>query len=139
YHIIQGLYALGSRGVFGLGLGQSRQKFFYLPERHTDFIFAILGEELGLLGSLLVLGLYFVLAWRGYRVAVTAPDQQACFMAAGVTSSILLQAIINIGVVTSSLPITGITLPLISFGGSSLVFTLAGVGLLLNISRYARY
>lgn len=139
YHIIQGLYALGSGGLFGVGLTQSRQKYFYLPERHTDFIFAILGEELGFIGSLTLLILFALFAWRGYRVALTAPDMLSSLLAIGLTTMVLIQVIINIGVVTSVLPITGITLPFVSFGGSSLVFSLAGVGLLLNISRYCRY
>ncbi len=139
YHIIQGLYALGSGGLFGLGLTQSRQKYFYLPERHTDFIFAILGEELGFIGSLTLLVLFTLFAWRGYRVALTAPDTMSSLLAVGLTTMVLIQVIINIGVVTSILPITGITLPFVSFGGSSLVFSLAGVGLLLNVSRYCRY
>jgi len=138
YHIIQGLYALGSGGLFGVGFTQSRQKFFYLPERHTDFIFAILGEELGFVGALFLLLLFALFAWRGYRVALTAPDAFGALLAAGVTTMIVLQVIVNVGVVTSTLPITGITLPFVSFGGSSLVFSLAGVGLLLNVSRSCR-
>lgn len=136
YHIIQSLYALGSGGPFGLGLGKSRQKFLYLPEMHTDFIFAIIGEELGFIGATLVIILFFFFAWRGYRIAMNAPDGFSCLLACGLTSVILIQAIINIGVVTGTLPITGIPLPFLSFGGSSLVFTLASVGILLNISRY---
>lgn len=137
FHIIQALYAIGSGGFFGLGLGQSRQKFYYLPEQHTDFIFAILGEELGFLGATCVLALFFFVAWRGYRVAIAAPEPFAALLAAGVTSMVMLQAVINIGVVTSTLPITGIPLPFLSFGGSSLFFMLTGMGMLLNVSRYA--
>ncbi len=136
FHIIQSLYALGSGGLFGAGLGQSHQKWHYLPEQHTDFIFAILGEELGFLGGALVLILFLLFIWRGFKIALSAQDPFASLLAVGVTSMIALQVIINIGVVTGSLPITGIPLPLISFGGSSLVFTLIGVGILLNISRY---
>ena len=136
FHIIQSLYALGSGGLFGAGLGQSHQKFFYLPEQHTDFIFAVLGEELGFIGGALVLLLLLIFVWRGFRIALSSQDPFASLLAVGVTSMIALQAIINIGVVTGSLPVTGIPLPLISFGGSSLVFTLTGVGILLNISRY---
>jgi len=138
FHIIQSLFALGSGGLFGLGLGRSRQKFFYLPENHTDFIFAILGEELGFIGAATVLCLFFLFAWRGYRTAVVAPDMFGSLLAVGLTSLITLQALINIGVVTSSIPVTGITLPFISFGGTSLVFTLAGVGILLNISKHVQ-
>ncbi|NPV71619.1 MAG: putative lipid II flippase FtsW [Firmicutes bacterium] len=138
YHIIQALYALGSGGLFGMGLGAGRQKMLYLPEAHTDFIFAILGEELGFIGAATVLALFFLFAWRGYRVAMTAPDTMSCLLATGVTTIVTLQAVINIGVVTASMPITGIPLPFISFGGSSLVPTMAGVGVLLNISRYCQ-
>ena len=135
FHIIQSLLALGSGGLFGLGLGRSRQKFWYLPEQHTDFIFAILGEELGFIGTFLVLALFLLFAWRGLRIAMTAPDLFSSIICVGITSQIVLQAVINIGVVTGSLPITGITLPLISYGGSSLLITLSAVGVLLNISR----
>lgn len=138
FHIIQSLFALGSGGLFGLGLGRSRQKFFYLPENHTDFIFAILGEELGFIGGATVLCLFFLFAWRGYRTAVVAPDLFGSLVAVGITSLITLQALINIGVVTSSIPVTGITLPFISFGGTSLVFLLTGVGILLNISKHVQ-
>lgn len=135
FHIIQSLYALGSGGLFGMGLGQGKQKFLYLPEQHTDFIFAVIGEELGLIGTVLVVSLFLVFIWRGLRIALYAPDTFSSLLAAGITSGIGLQAFINIGVVTGSLPITGIPLPFISFGGTSLVFTLAAVGVLLNISR----
>ncbi len=136
FHIIQALYALGSGGLFGLGLGNSRQKFFYLPAEHTDFIFAILGEELGFVGAAFVIGLFALLAWRGYRTAMAAPDTFSSLLAAGLTTMVVLQALVNIGVVSGILPITGVPLPLVSFGGSSLVPTLAGVGILLNVSRH---
>lgn len=136
YQIIQALYALGSGRFIGLGLGYGRQKFLYLPEAHTDFIFAIIGEELGFLGAMTVVCLFAVLAWRGFRVAAASQDRFGCLLAAGITTMITLQAIINLGVVTASIPITGIPLPFISSGGSSLVFTLAGVGMLLSVSRY---
>ncbi len=138
YHILQGLYALGSGGLFGVGLGQSRQKYFYLPEEHTDFIFAVLGEELGFIGGVLVLALFGVLVWRGYRAAAAAPDMFGTLLGAGLTTMLAVQAIVNIGVVTGVLPITGIPLPMISYGGSSLVFTMAGIGILANLSRHAR-
>ena len=137
FQVIQSLLALGSGGLFGLGLGASKQKLFYLPERHTDFIFAIIGEELGFLGAVMVLLLFFGFLWRGYKIAITAPDTFGSLVAVGITSMIAFQAVINLGVVTGSLPVTGITLPFISYGGSSLLFTLLGVGVLLNISRYA--
>ncbi|MGB9867280.1 MAG: putative lipid II flippase FtsW [Bacillota bacterium] len=136
YHIIQGLYALGSGGPFGLGFMRSRQKWLHLPEPHTDFIFAVIGEELGFVGCLAVICLFMLLAWRGYRVAMLAPDRFGSLLAAGITTMIVLQAAVNIGVVTASLPVTGIPLPFISSGGSSLMTNLAGVGILLNISRY---
>ncbi len=138
FHIIQSLYGLGSGFIFGRGLGQSRQKFYYIPELHTDFIFAVLGEELGFVGGTVVLGLFMFLIWRGYLVALRAPDPFGALLAAGVTTMIAVQVIMNVGVVTSMLPVTGITLPFFSYGGSSLVFTLAGVGILLNVSKYRR-
>lgn len=136
YHIIQSLYALGSGGLFGVGLGRSREKFLYLPEPHTDFIFAILGEELGFIGTITIILLFFLFAWRGYKIAISAPDIYGSLLAAGLTTMIVMQALMNIAVVTASMPVTGIPLPFISFGGSALIFTLAGVGILLNISRY---
>lgn len=136
YHIIQSMYAIGSGGLFGVGLGRSVLKYFYLPEQHTDFIFSILAEELGFLGALAVLALYFLFAWRGYRIALSAPDAFGSVLAAGLTTMVLLQALMNIAVVTASMPITGIPLPFLSYGGSALVFVLAGVGILLNISRH---
>lgn len=135
YHIIQSLYALGSGGLFGLGLGRSREKFLYLPEPHTDFIFAVLGEELGFIGTVIVIALFFLFAWRGYKIAISAPDAFGSVLAAGLTTMISLQAMMNIAVVTASMPVTGIPLPFISYGGSALLFTIAGVGVLLNISR----
>ncbi|MGQ5711852.1 stage V sporulation protein E [Desulforudis sp. 1031] len=137
FHIIQSLYALGSGGLFGTGLGQGKQKFLYLPEQHTDFIFAVIGEELGFVGATLIIILFMLFVWRGLRIAVASPDPFASLLATGITGGIVLQAIINIGVVTGSLPVTGITLPFISFGGTSLLFTLIGVGILLNVSKYA--
>jgi len=140
YHVIQSLYALGSGGLLGVGLGMSRQKYFYLPERHTDFIFSIIGEELGFFLALaLVLLPFGILAWRGYRLAMAVADPRAAMLATGLTSLLLGQALINLGVVTGSLPVTGIPLPFVSFGGSSLVVSLAAVGMLLNISRYCRW
>lgn len=138
FHIIQSLYALGSGGLFGVGLGRSHQKFLYLPERHTDFIFAIIGEELGFLGVMVVLALFFLLIWRGYTIALKAPDTFSSLLVVGFTSMIAIQVIINVGVVTGSLPVTGIPLPLISYGGTSLTFTLMGMGVVLNVSRHCR-
>jgi len=138
FHIIQSLLALGSGGLFGVGLGGSRQKFFYLPERHTDFVFSILGEELGLLGTGAVVLLFALFAFRGYRAARRAPDRYGSLLAAGLTTMILVQAIMNIGVTSGLLPITGIPLPWVSFGGSSMLFTMIAVGILLNISQYGK-
>lgn len=135
WNIIQSLYAIGSGGLFGLGLGAGRQKFAYLPEQHTDFIYAVLSEELGFIGSATVVALFFVFAWRGYRVALNTPDLYGSMLAVGLTSMVVLQALMNIGVVTGSMPVTGITLPLISSGGSSLSVTLAAIGVLLSVSR----
>ncbi|MHB1127114.1 MAG: putative lipid II flippase FtsW [Bacillota bacterium] len=137
FQTIQSLLALGSGGLFGLGLGMGKQKLLYVPERHTDFIFSILGEELGFIGAALVLILFFIFVWRGFRTALKAPDSFGSLLAVGITSMIGLQAIINIGVVTGSLPVTGITLPFLSYGGSSLTFTMISAGILLNVSRYA--
>ncbi len=137
YHIIQSLYALGSGGLFGSGLGQGALKYFYLPEQHTDFIFAIVGEELGLIGAVAVLALFLVLTWRGLRVAMLAPDRFGALLAVGLTAMVAVQALMNIAVVTASMPITGIPLPFISYGGSSLIFALGAIGILLNISRQA--
>ncbi|HXX39639.1 MAG TPA: putative lipid II flippase FtsW [bacterium] len=137
FHIIQSLLALGSGSVFGLGLGHSRQKFFYLPERHTDFIFSIIGEELGLVGTAAVITLFLLLAVWGYRIASRAPDRYSALLTSGLTTMIVGQAVVNIGVVSGLLPITGVPLPFISFGGSSLVLSYIAVGILLNISQYA--
>lgn len=136
YHIIQSLIAIGAGGFWGLGLGQSRQKFFILPERHTDFIFAIICEELGMIGGIAVLILFLLLFWRGFFIANRAPDMFGFMLASGITALIGCQTIINLGVVLSLLPTTGVTLPFVSYGGSSLVFLAAAVGILLNISRY---
>lgn len=139
WHILNSLMSLGSGGLLGLGLGQGRHsKFLYLPERQTDFIFAVIGEELGFIGAALVILLFVLFVWRGLKIAVAAPDAFGSMLAAGIVIGIGLQAFINIGVVTSTLPITGITLPFISFGGTSLVFNLLAVGILLNISRQSR-
>lgn len=139
FQMIQSLYAIGPGGLLGLGLGESRQKFFYLPEPQNDFIFAILAEELGFIGGSLVLLLFSLLLWRGIRIALGAPDLYGSFLAVGIVSMIAIQVMINVGVVTGLMPVTGITLPFLSYGGSSLTLMLLAVGVLLNISRYARY
>ena len=138
YQTIQGLIALASGGWFGVGLGASRQKWNYVPNAHTDYIFAILGEEMGLLGTFVVLGLFVALGYLGLRTARQARDRFGMLLAAGITVWITVQAIVNIGVVTASLPMTGVPLPLVSFGGSSLVLTLVGMGILTNIARQGK-
>jgi cell division protein FtsW len=135
FHIVQSLLALGSGGVFGLGLGASRQKFFYLPEAHTDFIFAVLGEELGLLGTMIVLMLFAAFAIRAFMLAQRTTDRFGFFLIAGCALLIVIQAFINIGVVTSSWPVTGVPLPFISFGGTSLIVSLIAVALIMNVAR----
>jgi cell division protein FtsW len=138
YHIIQSLYALGSGGLIGLGLGQSRQKFGYLPAQHTDFIFSIIGEELGFVGAAALVLLFLVFAYRGIAIALRAQDRFGFYLAIGVTTSIALEAAINVAVVTASWPVTGVPLPFISYGGTSLVITLFSVGLLASVSRGRR-
>ncbi len=135
YQIIQSLYAIGSGGMFGVGLGRSMQKFGHIPEQHTDFIFSILAEELGFIGALFIIILFLLFAARGYMVAYNSKDTFGSLLASGITTMILVEAAINIAVVTSSMPVTGITLPFISFGGSSVIFKLTAVGVLLNISK----
>jgi cell division protein FtsW len=138
YHTIQSLIALGSGGWFGLGLGASRQKWSYIPNSHTDFIFAILGEEMGLLGTLTVLGLFAFIAYLGIRIARCSRDRYGMLVASGITVWIAVQALVNIGAVTASMPITGVPLPLVSFGGSSLVVSLMAMGILTNIARQGK-
>ncbi len=139
YHISRALATLNSGGLTGVGLGNTVHKYLnLLPAPHTDSIFALIGEEFGFLGSIGVILLYIVLGYRGYRVARHAPDRFGAFLAGGITILLMLQAMVNIGVITSTLPFTGVPLPFISYGGSSLVISLASVGLLLNISRYQR-
>jgi cell division protein FtsW len=136
YQACQGIYALSSGGWFGLGLGASREKFGYLPNQYTDYIFAIIGEELGLLGTLVVLGLFALLGYAGIRIAQRCPDRFSQLAAAGVTAWLLGQALVNMGAVVGLLPITGIPLPMVSFGGSALVPTLFAIGMLLSFARH---
>ncbi|RJG26080.1 stage V sporulation protein E [Paenibacillus thiaminolyticus] len=138
YQAIQSLYAIGPGGLVGLGLGASRQKYNYVPEPQTDFIFSILAEELGFIGGVTVLMLFLILVWRGMRAAMMAPDTFGSLLAVGIVGIVAVQVLINIGVVIGLMPVTGITLPLISYGGSSLTLMLTSLGILLNISRYAR-
>lgn len=137
YQLVQSLYAFGSGGLFGVGLGNSGQKLLYLPGMHTDFIYSVIGEELGFFGALLVLGLFMAFAWRGFIIATRISDPFKSYLAFGATAIITVQALINMGVAVGVLPVTGITLPFISYGGTSLVVTLCIVGILLNMSRYA--
>lgn len=136
FQIIQSLYAVGPGGLFGLGFGDSRQKFYYLPEPQTDFIFSILAEETGFIGGAFVLLLFGIVLWRGVMTALYAPDLFGTFLAVGVTGVIFIQVMINIGVVIGLFPVTGITLPFLSYGGSSLTLMLLAVGIVLNITRH---
>lgn len=135
YQLIQSFYALGAGGLTGLGLGQSRQKTLYMPEPHNDFIFSIIGEELGLIGCVVIIALFVFFVWRGIIVAMKAKDVYGSLLAVGITSVIAVQSLINIAVVTGSMPVTGVPLPFISYGGSSLVINMTAMGILLNISR----
>lgn len=139
YQAVQSLYAIGSGGLFGRGLGKSLQKFLYIPEPHNDFIFAVLAEELGYIGVLAVLTLFLIFIWRGIKVSMYAPDVFGSLVAVGITSLIAVQSLLNVAVVTSSIPPTGVSLPFFSYGGTSLVLFMFEVGILLNISRYASY
>jgi cell division protein FtsW len=138
YQLVQSLIALGSGGLTGVGLGASRQKWQYVPNAHTDFIFSILGEELGLVGELVVLVAFGALVFAGIRIAARAPDTFGRLLAAGIVSWLGLQALINLGAVTGLLPITGVPLPFLSYGGSSLVVSLAAVGILINVANTSR-
>lgn len=134
----QSLYAIGSGGVFGRGLGQSRQKYLWLPEAQNDFIFSVLGEELGLVGTVTVLALFSFFIYRGYRIAITARDMYGSLLATGITSAFALQILVNIAVVTCTVPVTGMPLPFFSYGGTALFINLCAMGILLNISRTCR-
>lgn len=137
YQAIQSLYALGSGGLFGVSFGQSRQKQYYIPEAQNDFIFAIIGEELGFIWVLFIIILFAFLCYRGFKIALNCKDKFGSLLAAGITTLIAVQSSVNFLVVSSSMPTTGVTLPLISYGGSSLLFTMGALGILLNISRYS--
>ncbi len=135
YQMIQSLYAIGSGGLFGVGLGNSKQKYLYIPEPQNDFIFAIIAEELGFVGCIAIIALFAVFVWRGIVIAMKAPDMFGSLIAVGITTLVAIQAIINIAVVTASIPTTGMALPFFSYGGTALVILLSSVGILLNISR----
>lgn len=139
FQINQSLIALGSGSIFGVGLGNSLQKYSYLPEANTDFIFSIIGEEFGLIGTLFVVALFMLFVFFGIRIALKAKDYLGRLMAIGITSLVTTQALINIAVTVGAIPVTGMTLPFISMGGSSLISMMIGVGILLNISKYKIY
>ncbi|KPK87967.1 hypothetical protein AMJ80_11620 [bacterium SM23_31] len=138
YQINQSLISLGSGGFFGVGIGHSKEKLLYLPEPFTDFIFSILGEEMGFIGTMFILVLFFVILWRGLTIAYRAPDLYGSLLAAGITLSIVIVAFINIGVVCGMLPTTGLPIPFISYGGSSLLLSLGACGVLLNIAKHQK-
>jgi len=138
WQIVQSLYAIGSGGLFGSGLGQSKQKYLYLPEPQNDFIFAVLAEELGYFGCIVVIFLFLVFVWRGIIISMNARDTFGSLIAIGIVSLIGLQAIINIAVVTNTMPVTGMELPFFSYGGTAIIVNLLAVGILLNISRSSK-
>ena len=137
YQTIQSLLAIGSGGVMGRGFGESRQKYLWVPEPHNDFIFSIVCEELGLIGAVAIILLFCALVWRGFYIAMKAPDKFSALMAVGLTFQVGLQAVLNILVVTNTLPNTGISLPFFSYGGTALVLLLTQMGIVLSISRSA--
>jgi cell division protein FtsW len=139
YQVVQGLYAIGSGGIFGEGFAKGEQKLFYLPYPHSDFIFAVVGEELGLIGTLAVVLAFGLLLWRGTRAALLAPERFGMLLGIGIITGIIVQALFNISVVISIVPAKGIPLPFISYGGTSIVSTLFAVGLLLNLSQHAGF
>lgn len=138
YQVIQGLYALGSGGLFGMGLGKSQQKWFYIPEPQNDFIFAIIGEELGLVGCAVVIMLFVLLVYRCVRIALKCSNIFACMVVIGIGGQIGIQAALNIAVATSSMPVTGVALPFISYGGTSLIIFMSAIGIILNISKHVK-
>jgi len=135
YHIRQILIAIGSGGLFGVGLGQSRQKYEYLPEATTDSIFAVIAEELGFVGAVCLLALFLLMIWRGMKIAKEAPDDFGRLLAVGIISWIGFQALVNLSAMVAIVPLTGVPLPFISYGGSSLVLSLTAMGILVNISK----
>ena len=137
YQVVQSLYAIGSGGVFGEGFAKGQQKLFYLPYPYSDFIFSVVGEELGLMGTMAVLIAFALLLWRGTKAALSSPDRFGTLLGIGITTGVIVQALFNISVVISILPAKGIPLPFISYGGSSVLVTLIAVGILLSISRYS--
>ncbi|MBN2899686.1 MAG: putative lipid II flippase FtsW [Clostridia bacterium] len=138
WQVVQSLYALGSGGLTGVGLGQSVQNKLYLPEPQNDFIFATIGEELGFIGSTFVILVFIMFIYKGVQIAKHAPDKYGCYLATGIVAMVSIQSLMNIAVATSSMPVTGVSLPFISFGGNALVYLMASVGILLNISKSSR-
>lgn len=138
WQVVQSLYALGSGGIFGLGLGQSKQKYLHLPDAHNDFILAILGEELGLIGMLFVIALFVILIWRGIVIATKAPDMFSGLLATGIVMLVAVQLVLNIAIITSCFPVTGMPVPFMSYGGTSMMIFMSGMGILLNISRHIK-
>lgn len=136
YHINQIMIALGSGGLFGVGLGQSRQKYEYIPEPATDSIFAVIGEELGFVGLLILVSAFLFIIFRGYRIAANAPDKFGQLLACGITSWFGVQCLVNLSAMVKLIPLTGVPLPLISYGGSSMIFLMTGLGILMNISKH---
>ncbi|MBR5296079.1 MAG: FtsW/RodA/SpoVE family cell cycle protein, partial [Clostridia bacterium] len=137
WQIIQSLYAIGSGGLFGLGLGQSRQKYLYLPEPQNDYIFAIVCEEMGFVFAIAVIILFLLLIWRGFYIARNAPSKFSSLLVMGIIAQIGIQVFLNIAVVTGSIPSTGVSLPFFSYGGSSLMIFMAEMGVVLNVSKYS--
>ena len=135
FHIIQSLIAVSTGGITGIGLMEGKQKLFYLPEPHTDFIFAVTAEEIGLVGSLMIVALFAVFLWRGIRTALRTQDMFGQFLVVGITAMVVVQAFVNISVVLGMMPTKGIPLPFVSYGGSSLFVTLTCVGVLLNVTK----
>ena len=138
YQITQSIYAIGSGGITGRGLGQSLQKFQFLPEPYNDFIFSVVCEELGLIGAIVVMGLFAFLIIRGIKIAMNAPDRYSMLFATGIVAHVAIQSVLNMGVASSAIPNTGISLPFFSYGGTSIVTLLCEMGVLLNISRYKK-
>ena len=135
YQILQSLYAIGPGGLLGQGFLKSRQKYFYLPEPQTDFIFSIISEELGFLGILIVSSLFFIIFYRGMTISLKSKDLFGKFLAFGLSFGLIIQAVLNLMVVVGLIPVTGVTLPFLSYGGSSLLVSMASIGILLNISK----
>ncbi len=139
YQATQSLYAIGSGGLFGRGFGKSVQKYLYLPEPYNDFIFSILAEELGLVGVILVISLFLILILRGYKVSANAPDMFGALLSFGIITNVAVQVVLNLAVVSKLMPVTGISLPFFSYGGTSLIIMMASMGMVLNVSKQSRY